>query len=261
MELTLTLDGRDYAVDWRGALDISAPVVFDSSEDGPFGAPPAHSHPLRVGNFIGSVAQGGSCNCDVHTFCAHTSGTHTECAGHILQQPVHMDEVLRKSANSLLPATLITVQPQLVDRQDNGEQRLDRVITRRDVASALVTEDAAFLAAVIVRTQHHGEVTPPYFAAQALRYLVEIGTQHLITDLPSLDRGDDTDLTGHRIFWEAGPRGSESARAANCTRTVTELANIPRSIADGQYLLNLQVAAFAADAAPSRPVLYPVRAL
>jgi hypothetical protein len=39
------------------------------------------------------------------------------------------------------------------------------------------------------------------------------------------------------------------------------LANIPRSIADGQYLLNLQVAAFAADAAPSRPVLYPVRAL
>jgi hypothetical protein len=90
---------------------------------------------------------------------------------------------------------------------------------------------------------------------------VEIGTQHLITDLPSLDRGDDTDLTGHRIFWEAGPRGSESARAANCTRTVTELANIPRSISDGQYLLNLQVAAFAADAAPSRPVLYPVRAL
>ena len=27
MELTLTLDGRDYAVDWRGALDISAPVL------------------------------------------------------------------------------------------------------------------------------------------------------------------------------------------------------------------------------------------
>jgi arylformamidase len=260
MELTLTLGGCDYAVDWRGALDISAPVVFDSPQDGPFGAPPAHSHPLRVGDFVGSVAQGGSCNCDVHTFCTHTSGTHTECVGHILEQPVHIHDVLRSLKTSLLPATLITVQPQLISRADHTE--FDRVITRHDVASALATEDPAFLAAVIVRTQHHGEsAVPPYFAAQALRYLVETGTRHLITDLPSLDREDDANLTGHRIFWEAGPRGSESAIAAKCTRTVTELASIPRSIADGQYLLDLHVAAFAADAAPSRPVLYPVRAL
>jgi kynurenine formamidase len=264
MELTLSLGGRDYTVDWRGAVDISAPVVFDSPDDGPFGAPPAHSHPLRAGAFVGSVAQGGSCNCDVHTLCAHTSGTHTECAGHILQQPVHINDVLQRLKTSLLPATLITVQPQLTPRAGAGEGQaeFDRVITRHDVASALATEDPAFLSAVILRTQQHGEsATPPYFAAQALRYLVEAGTQHLITDLPSLDREDDANLTGHRIFWEAGPRGSESATAAECTRTVTELARIPRSIADGQYLLDLQVAAFAADAAPSRPVLYPVRAL
>ena len=40
---------------------------------------------------------------------------------------------------------------------------------------------------------------------------------------------------------------------------VTELAFVPESLADGLYLLDLQVPAFATDAAPSRPVLYPIR--
>ena len=42
---------------------------------------------------------------------------------------------------------------------------------------------------------------------------------------------------------------------------VTELAYVPDSVADGLYLLDLQVPAFGADAAPSRPVLYPLRPL
>ena len=39
---------------------------------------------------------------------------------------------------------------------------------------------------------------------------------------------------------------------------MTELAYVPDSAADGLYLLDLHVPAFAADAAPSRPVLYPL---
>lgn len=267
MELTLTIGGRNYAVDYAAALDISLPVRFDQLQDGPFGAPPATSGPLRVGEFVGSVALGGSCNCAVHTFCAHTSGTHTECVGHILQQPVYICDVLRNAHASLLPATLITVQPQLVARQDSGQNAFDHVITRHDIGAALATVDPAFLAAVIVRTQHdraeplHRAATTPYFATQAIRYLVEMGVQHLLTDLPSLDRMDDGDLAGHRIFWEAGARGKETSAAANCAHTVTELIHVSSNIADGPYLLNLQVAAFAADAAPSRPLLYPVRPL
>jgi hypothetical protein len=34
---------------------------------------------------------------------------------------------------------------------------------------------------------------------------------------------------------------------------------MPDECADGLYLLDLQVPAFATDAAPSRPVLYPIR--
>jgi hypothetical protein len=38
--------------------------------------------------------------------------------------------------------------------------------------------------------------------------------------------------------------------------TITEMIYADSSIADGMYMLNLQVASFRNDAAPSRPVLY-----
>jgi len=34
---------------------------------------------------------------------------------------------------------------------------------------------------------------------------------------------------------------------------------VPEAARDGLYLLDLQVPAFGADAAPSRPVIYPVK--
>jgi hypothetical protein len=37
---------------------------------------------------------------------------------------------------------------------------------------------------------------------------------------------------------------------------VTELAYIPTAVADGPYLLEIQVPAIAGDAVPSRPLLY-----
>jgi len=42
------------------------------------------------------------------------------------------------------------------------------------------------------------------------------------------------------------------------TRTITELIYVPNSVTDGEYLLELQVAAFENDASPSRPVLYNI---
>jgi hypothetical protein len=46
------------------------------------------------------------------------------------------------------------------------------------------------------------------------------------------------------------------AAATRAAATVTELAYIPDSIADGAYLLELQVPALTGDAVPSRPLLY-----
>jgi hypothetical protein len=75
--------------------------------------------------------------------------------------------------------------------------------------------------------------------------------------MPSIDRLDDEGkLTNHRLFWDV-PRGSTNVERPSA-KTVTELVYVPDAVPDGSYVLNLQVAAFTADAAPSGPVLYRV---
>jgi hypothetical protein len=79
------------------------------------------------------------------------------------------------------------------------------------------------------------------------------GVRHLLVDFPSIDRMHDGGrLANHRTFWNM-------AGAADTGRTVTEMIYVDDDIPDGRYLLNLQIPAFAADAAPSRPVIYPLK--
>ena len=97
---------------------------------------------------------------------------------------------------------------------------------------------------------NYSGANPPYLHHKAISYLVERGVEHLLLDLPSVDREEDGgQLLGHRAFWQY----PESPRA-HCT--ITELIYVNNSIRDGLYLLNLQVASFEIDASPSKPVLY-----
>jgi hypothetical protein len=49
--------------------------------------------------------------------------------------------------------------------------------------------------------------------------------------------------------------GRRAAEASRANALVTELAYVPDRLLDGLYLLELQVAPFVSDAAPSRPVI------
>jgi kynurenine formamidase len=99
--------------------------------------------------------------------------------------------------------------------------------------------------------------TPPYLSREAAEFLVTRGIEHLVVDLPSIDRAHDEGLlTAHRVFFGL-PRGSHSLESAGrAGSTVTELAFIPDEIADGPYLLQIQAPALGGDAVPSRPLLY-----
>ena len=67
---------------------------------------------------------------------------------------------------------------------------------------------------------------------------------------------DEGKLSVHHIFWNL-PAGSHSANnQPQQDKTITEMIYVPAQIADGKYILNLQIAPCMADAAPSRPVLY-----
>ena len=96
---------------------------------------------------------------------------------------------------------------------------------------------------------------PTGFLPEGIGWIVSRGVTSLVVDLPSLDRGDDPSLAAHRAYWGLPAGGRRAAEASRANALVTELAYVPERMLDGLYLLELQVAPFASDAAPSRPVI------
>lgn len=255
------------------ARPVSLAIDLDFSERQPrhFGAPRATSRPFAVPGFSGSVEHGASCNCQALTLIPHCNGTHTECVGHLTREPLDAHRVVPLG---FLPALLVSIEPS--DANTSGEtteptpQSGDRLITRRALEASWHAALAAPFdpRALVIRTlpnqpdkrhQDHSASTPPYLSREAAELLAERGIEHLIVDLPSIDRAhDEGRLTAHRIFFGL-PRGSVAlAQATRASATVTELAYIPDTTADGPYLLELQVPALGGDAVPSRPLLYRV---
>jgi len=260
--LAVDIGGRRWAVAEDGpGHDISIPLRFNAAQPTFFGAAAASEQPLAGGSFIGDVRQGGSCNCSIHTFVPHCNGTHTECVGHITRERM---SVRNLAVHHLSAALLITVEPQ-PSRDIDG----DRVITLHGLQSAVGSRRLADHHALVVRTlpndeskltrNYDSDPPPPYFTTEAMTWIVEQGIETLVVDLPSIDRAQDGGrLAAHRIFWGVPQGGSSGALATRAHATITEMAFIPNTVADGPYLLNLQVPPFMSDAAPSRPILLPL---
>jgi len=268
-ELVLTTGGRRYAADLSDPLSIAVPVDFDGVQPNHFGARRAHARPLEAGGFVGDVRAGGSVNCEVLELTPHCNGTHTECVGHVTTDRISVHEVLR---GGLYLARLVSVraEPAPAGESRDPDARADEpVVSRRALTEALRALPGAS-AALILRTlpndaaklgrTYLGDAPAPYLTPEAAALLVEDGVQHLVCDLPSIDRAmDHGRLAAHRVFWglPAGAQRGHDARRREAT--ITELAWIAPTIRDGWYVLDLQLPAFVSDAAPSRPLLYPAR--
>ncbi len=99
-------------------------------------------------------------------------------------------------------------------------------------------------------SQRWSGANPPYFEAAALEYLRELGIEHLLVDLPSVDREEDGGaLAAHHLWWNY----PEAPRMA---ASISEMIFVQDSVVDGDYLLNLQIASLETDASPSKPILY-----
>lgn len=256
------------------ALDIGIPLNFQGPQPSSYGLPPATSRAYRDGQWVGDVREGGSCNFAEIRFTPHCNGTHTESVGHLSDTLFSIHEVLQ---DNFIPATVITISPQLpsqtTDSYDPAPAATDALITRALLEKALDGIGQEMIQALVIRTlpnpldkrqwgyQDH---LPPYFSLEAMTYIHEIGVTHLLVDLPSVDRlHDEGKLRNHRIFWQL-PQEGHAVSADNpyaMERTITEFIFVPPSVADGHYVLDLQIAAFVSDAAPSRPRLYALEML
>jgi hypothetical protein len=274
--LEFTVGDRRWRADLRQGVDLSVPLDFDGPQPAFFTDRRATSSPLESGGFTGRVATGASCNCATLTLAPHCHGTHTECVGHVTRDDAHLGT--RTPVPPAL-ALLVTLQPASCSEasataaSDAGASGPFEVSDLRIERGMLEASAAAWLeqawTALIVRTlpndaakryrRYSGPAPAPYFTVAAMQWVVERGVTSLVVDLPSLDRADDGGaLAVHRAYWGL-PAGATDARAAQRDAAlVTELAYVPDTLRDGLYLLDLQVAPFVTDAAPSRPVVYPL---
>lgn len=246
MEVNLRIAGQAMKADLEAPLDISIPLRFDGVGPNCFYAPLAESSPVRAGDFVGSTEEGGLLNFKNVKLNPHGNGTHTECVGHIAKEPYFLGDCLKQFHFS---ARLISLYPR---KQDNG----DRVIERDQLAELLRPGEVK---AVVLRTlpndaqkleRSYSGTNPPYLAAEAAQLLVDYGVDHLLLDLPSVDREEDGGaLSAHRAFWQYPYDTREHA-------TITEMIYVPDEIKDGLYLLQHQITSMVLDASPSKPILY-----
>jgi len=249
------------AVDFSAATSLARDLEFDGTSPRHFGAPAAQASAFRAEGFEGDVARGASCNCRSITLIPHCNGTHTESASHLTlqQRPLHEFVPLAP-----LPALLLSVAPCLAgDAEEDSDPRPlagDHILTRRDLLKAWQNAPAgAAPRALLLRTGGDTGHNPPYLSRQLMQELVHRGIEHLVVDLPSVDRTQDQGrLTAHRIFFGLPPGSTDLAAATRSHCTITELAVFPARLRDGPCALQLQLPTFSGDAVPSRPLHLPL---
>ena len=247
--------------DLREPVDISIPLRFNGPQPNAYGVEPATSMACEAGDMLGDTRLGGRVNFEQYTLISHCNGTHTECVGHITHERISVRDCLK---DVFMPALLVSVEDERNASGDLiiGREELEERIEAATYVRATDTEPAALIVRTLPNddsklTRHYGDIIPPYFSAEAMDFVVEAGFKHLLVDLPSIDRiYDDGKLANHRIFWNVEPGSFETNTASRIHSTITELIYVPDHVGDGEYLLNLQIAPFEADASPSRPVLF-----
>src|SRR6187397_33365 len=126
MIATIFHAGKEYKVDFFKPIDISMPLSTDGHSASAWYVGPMKLEPVRMGDWVGDVNQGGSVNFRTVTFNPHGNGTHTECVGHISKEFYTINQGLKRF---LFIAELITILPEQV-----GE---DFIISKKAIEAAL----------------------------------------------------------------------------------------------------------------------------
>lgn len=251
MLATIEYKDKTYKANFAEPIDISLPITTDGQNPIAWYLGQPEIQPVQMGDWTGKVAKGASTNFNNIAFNPHAHGTHTECLGHITHDFYSINRTLK---TFFFVAELISVTPV----EKNG----DLVITKEQVAAALQGKTPE---ALVIRTlpnienkkhKNYSHTNPPYLHQEAATYIRKLGINHLLIDLPSVDREEDGGaLLAHKAFWNVKDTHNLNT-GARLDATITEMVYIADTVTDDTYLLNLQIASFDNDASPSKPVLY-----
>lgn len=243
MLLQLTWDNQHYSVNLAQGIDATAPVRRQGAQMNAFDIPFSEIKPLKMGDFIGSVLEGGPVNCEGWSIYPHGNGTHTETIGHIASEPNYLSE---RQFGGLFLCDLVTLSP--------ASTHPTPLILLSEIEAKLTKPWAPALAIradlIIDDRKQWSGMNPaaiePALTLEASRQ----GVIHLLTNLPSIDPEEDEGrLTAHRAFWNYPVLPRKNA-------CITEMVCFPETLADGRYLVQIAVPAVETDAAPSRVTFY-----
>ncbi|MFZ4105649.1 cyclase family protein [Flavobacterium sp.] len=244
---------NQFEIDLSKPIDISIPLSNTDSNPIAWYIEKPEFEPVVFGDWIGKVSEGSSTNFNTIFFNPHGHGTHTECLGHITREFYSINQCLKQF---FFTAELISVAPEKILE--------DFIITKFQIENALNGKTPE---AIIIRTlpnleskknRNYSKTNPPYLAEDASIFIREKGIQHLLIDLPSVDREEDEGkLLAHKAFWNVkNVEVLNSDARLNCT--ITEMIYVEETVSDGSYILNLQIASFENDASPSKPILFKI---
>ena len=246
---------NNFEVDLSKPIDIS--ISLSNTDENPIAwyIEKPVIEPVVFGDWIGKVSEGSSStNFNNIYFNPHGHGTHTECLGHITKEFYSINQSLKQF---FFLAELVSVQPEI--------QNDDLIITKFQIENAL---NGLSPEAIIIRTlpntseklsKKYSNTNPPYLSEEAAVFIRESGIQHLLIDLPSVDKEHDQGkLLAHKAFWNVKDVVNLNADA-RINSTITEMIFVNDAVKDGSYLLNLQVAPFENDASPSKPILFAIK--
>ncbi|MEQ8478705.1 cyclase family protein [Fulvivirga sp.] len=250
MKIEISHQRQKFQADLNEPIDISIPIKNGAENPNCYYASDVEFKTIKSGDFVGSVALGGSVNYKEVRLTPHGNGTHTESYGHLSAD-------MLANVNTLLSSFHFIAELITLDISQSGE---DQVLVFEDYLKKRKFQTDA----VIIRsspndknklTRKYSGTNPAYLNHRIAEKLKKEKVKHLLIDLPSLDKEvDGGALLAHRAFWNM----SERIRGG-CT--VTELIYVDDGIKDGLYLLNLQVLNMEIDASPSRPILYNLKPL
>ena len=247
MKTVITINTIKYTIDLSKPLDISMPIRGSKDNANAWYIEEPKIEPAQIGEWTASVKEGASINFNNIQFNPHAHGTHTECVGHITEKFYSINKCLK---TFFFRAELITVAPEKIEE--------DYVISKSQLKFLLKQRKPE---ALVIRTmpntkdklsRQYSNTNWPYLTEDAAEFIKKIGVQHLLVDLPSVDKEkDDGKLLAHKAFWDVNGKIRKNA-------TITEFIYVKKKIQDGKDILNLQIAPFENDATPSKPILYKI---
>ncbi len=245
MKYTIHQSNKAYTIDSTQAADITLSINKSENVNCYYLSEPSFKY-FESEAFSGNLSKGGSVNCEQISFYAHASGTHTECALHVAAVDFDMRHI---QFDPLMLGQMFTISPSQM-----GE---DSVIDANSFASLSNPHQAKV---ILVRTlpnpsskcqANYSGTNPVYFDPAVLLSIKALGFEHLICDLPSIDKeSDEGKLLAHKNWFL--DEGQPIVK-----RSITELTYMPNHLHDGLYAVQMQVPKIQSDAVPSSIVIYP----